>query len=256
MTLENKSKMKYYIYILITVCMLSCNSESANDCFQNSGNSIQEEFIVIAFEKILVNRDVELILKEGPDVKVIVETGKNLMNDVVVEVVNNELRLTDNNSCNFVRDYVSTKVYVTAPNITHIRSSTQYDISSDGILNYNSLRLFSENFNAVGTFTIGDFRLQVNSQNLRIASNNISSFYISGQTNDLYVNFFSGLGRFQGENLVAQQVEIFHRGSNDMIVNPQLSLIGELRGTGDLISLNTPPMIEVEELYTGRLIFN
>ena len=106
------------------------------------------------------------------------------------------------------------------------------------------------------TFTIGDFRLQINSQKLRITSNNISSFYISGQTDDLLVNFFSGSGRFQGEDLIAQQVEVFHRGSNDMIVNPQLSLIGELRGTGDLISLNTPPTVEVEQFYTGRLIFN
>jgi hypothetical protein len=254
--LENKNKMKYYIYVLIVTCIFSCNSENTNDCFQNSGNIIQEEFIVTNFEKILVKRDVELILKEGTDIEVIVETGENLMNDIEVEVVNNELRLTDNNSCNFVRDYVSTKVFVTAPNITHLRSSTQYDISSDGILNYNSLRLFSEDFNAVETITVGDFRLQVNSENLRITSNNISSFYVSGQTNNLYVNFFSGSGRFQGEDLVAQEVEVFHRGSNDMIVYPELSLIGELRGTGDLISTNRPPMVEVEELYTGRLIFN
>ena len=178
------------------------------------------------------------------------------MNDVIVEVVNNELRLTDNNNCNYVRDYVSTKVYITAPNITHIRSSTQYDISSDGILNYDDLRLFSEDFNAVGSFTIGDFRLQVNTQNLRITSNNISSFYITGQTDDLYVGFFSGIGRFQGEELVAQQVDIYHRGSNDIIVNPQISLTGELRGTGDLISLNTPSTVDVEELYTGRLLFD
>ena len=142
MALENINTMKHYIYILIAACLLSCNSESGNDCFQKSGNIIQEEFMVSTFEKILVNRDVELILKEGPDVIVIVETGENLINDVEVEVVNNELILTDNNSCNFVRDYLSTKVYVTAPNITHIRTSTQYDISSDGILNYNNLRSY------------------------------------------------------------------------------------------------------------------
>jgi len=256
MTSKNLNKMKHYIYIFIAACILSCNSENGNDCFQKSGNIIQEEFMVSNFERILVNRDIELILKEGSDAIVVVETGENLMNDVDVEVVNNELILTDNNTCNYVRDYVSTKVYVTAPNITHIRTSTQYDISSDGVLNYNNLRLFSENFNAVETFTIGDFRLQINSQKLRITSNNISSFYISGQTDDLLVNFFSGSGRFQGEDLIAQQVEVFHRGSNDMIVNPQLSLIGELRGTGDLISLNTPPTVEVEQFYTGRLIFN
>ncbi|MFD2822101.1 head GIN domain-containing protein [Lacinutrix iliipiscaria] len=247
--------MKHYIYLILALCILSCDSESANDCFQESGNSIQEEFIVSDFEKILVNRNVELILKEGPDIQVIIETGENLLNDIDVKVVNNELQLTDNNICNYVRDYASTKVYVTAPNITHIRSSTQFDISSDGVLNYDSLRLLSEDFSASGTFTVGDFKLVVNTQNLRITSNNISSYYISGETEDLFVGFYSGTGRFQGENLIAQNVDIYHRASNDMVVHPQLSLTGELRGTGNLISLNVPPTVEVEELYTGRLIF-
>ena len=57
------------------------------------------------------------------------------------------------------------------------------------------------------------------------------------------------------ENLIAQNVDIFHRGSNDMIVNPHVSLSGELRGVGDLISVNEPPTVNVEQFYTGELIF-
>jgi len=247
--------MKKIIYILTVLFIFSCNSEDANDCFQKAGNIVQEEVVVTSFEKILVNRDVALILKEGPDFEVIIETGENLLNDVTVEVVNNELRLTDNNNCNYVRDYGTTKVYVTAPNISEIRSSTQYDISSDGVLNYDNLNLFSEDFNAPGSFTVGDFRMQVNTQNLRVVGNNISSFYISGTTQDLYVGFFAGSGRFEGENLIAQEVDIFHRGSNDIIVNPQSVLEGELRGTGDLISLNNPATVDVAVFYTGSLLF-
>jgi hypothetical protein len=40
-----------------------------------------------------------------------------------------------------------------------------------------------------------------------------------------------------------------------MIVNPQASLKGDLYGTGDLISKNHPPIVEVEQFYTGELIF-
>jgi len=40
-----------------------------------------------------------------------------------------------------------------------------------------------------------------------------------------------------------------------MVVNPQLELTGELLGTGNLISVNQPPLVDVERLYTGRLIF-
>ena len=248
--------MKKIIYILSFFFIVACNSEDASDCFQTEGNIVQQEVIVGSFEKILVNRDIELIVKVGPEYKVTIETGENLLNDVLAEVVNNELQLSDFNSCNYVRDYGITKVYVTAPNITRIRNSSQYEVSSEGILTFPELSLVSEDFNVPGSFTVGDFRLQINNDKLNIVSNNISSFYISGTVNNLLVGFYSGAGRFEGESLIAQNVDVLHRGSNDMIVNPQISLTGELRGTGNLISVNQPPTVDVEQFYTGELIFD
>lgn len=248
--------MKQLIYILICLLLVACNSEDASDCFQTEGHLVQQEIVANPFENILVNRDIELIIKEGLEYEVIVETGKNLLNDVEAIVVGNELQLTDNNGCNYVRGYGITKVYVTAPNIKEIRNSSQYEISSNGILTYPDLTLISEDFNAPGSFTVGDFRLQVNNDKLSVVSNNISSFYVSGNVNNLFIGFYAGAGRFEGENLVAQDVDVFHRGSNDMIVNPQVSLKGTLNGTGNLISVNQPPMVDVETPYIGQLIFN
>jgi len=247
--------MKRIIYILSLILIVACNSEDASDCFQTEGNLVQQEVEVNSFERILVNRDIELIVKEGAEHKVIIETGENLLNDVLAKVVDDELQLTDFNTCNYVRNYGITKVYVTAPNLKRIRNSSQYEVSSDGVLTYPELSLVSEDFNAPGSFTVGDFRLQINSEKLSIVSNNISTFYISGTVTNLFVGFYAGTGRFEGENLIAQNVDVFHRGSNDMIVNPQVSLSGELRGTGNLISKNEPPTVTVEQFYTGRLIF-
>ncbi|WP_178990101.1 head GIN domain-containing protein [Winogradskyella schleiferi] len=246
--------MKKVVYLL-SLLIVSCNSEDANDCFQTSGNIIQQEIPVSSFERILVNRDIELIIKEAPNYKVTVETGENLLNDVEVEVRGNQLVLTDNNSCNYVRDYGITKIYIEAPNIIEIRTSSQYDVTSDGILNYDTLNLYSEDFNAENEFTVGDFRLTINSDNLKIVSNNLSFFFIDGEVETLFVGFYAGASRFEGENLIAQNVTIFHRGGNDMVVNPRQSISGELRGTGDLISVNQPSIVDVERFYTGQLFF-
>lgn len=247
--------MKKFLYILLITLLISCDTESGWDCIQTAGNLIQNTVEVESFEKILVNRDVELILKEGSDIEVLVETGENLIGDVEVKVIDNELQISDNNTCNYVRDYGITKVYVTAPNITEIRNSSQFEVSSDGILNYTELKLFSEDVLESDAFAVGDFRLEVNTNQLRITSNSISSYYITGQTNNLFVGFYAGEGRFEGENLIAQNVNVYHRGSNDITVNPQQSLSGEMVGTGDLISVATPPIVDVEVLYTGNLIF-
>jgi hypothetical protein len=246
-------KKLFYISVLL---LFACNSEDANDCFQRAGETVQQEIEVFSFTKILVNRNIKLYLTQGTETHVIVETGNNLINDIEVEVIDNQLILTDNNTCNYVRDYNPTKVFVTAPNIEEIRSSTQFEIESLSVLTYNNIVLISEDFNATGTFTVGDFNMEFNNQRIRVVSNNISSFYLRGQTENLFVGFYSGAGRFEGENLVAQNVDVYHRGSNDMIVNPQQELTGELRGTGDLISINQPLIVEVEQFYTGELLFN
>lgn len=235
--------------------MSSCDSETTGDCFQKAGSIIQQEVVVSSFDKILVNRDIELVIKEGGTQSVTIETGKNLMNDVTAIVVDGGLTLTDNNTCNYVRDYGITKVYITSPNISEIRSSSQYTISSDGILTYPTLTIFSENFSVPDSFAVGNFDLQIDNETFRLVFNNLSNGFVSGKTNNLDVQFYAGNSRFEGGNLIAQNATIFHRGTNDMILNPQQSLTGVLRSTGNVFSKNEPPIVEVEVLYKGRLIF-
>lgn len=247
--------MKIILYILVFSLIMSCDSEDAGDCFQKAGTIIQEEVTVSSFNKILVNRDVELIIKDGVTQSVTIETGKNLLNDVIVEVIDEQLILTDNNTCNYIRNYGITKVYITSPNIREIRSSTQYDISSDGVLTYPNLTILSEDFSEPDTFTSGNFNLQIDNNSFRLVFNNLSNCFISGKTNNLNITFAAGTSRFEGRDLIAENITIWNRSSNDMILNPQQSLTGLISGAGDVISVNRPPVVDIEEKYRGRLIF-
>jgi len=248
--------MKKLVNILIIVLLFSCNSENAGDCFQSTGTIIQQEMTVSGFDKILVNRDIELIIKDGLVQKLVIETGKNLLNDVEAVVVDGILILTDNNSCNYVRHYGITRVYVTSPNITEIRSSTQYDVHSDGVLTFPNLTILAEDYYAQDTFTNGNFRLEIDNNSFNAVFNNISNCFISGKTTNLNITLASGTSRFEAQNLIAQNVVFWNRSANDMIVNPQQSLTGRISGTGNVISVTHPPVVDVQEVYKGRLIFN
>ena len=160
--------MKKILLILAIFGFFGCDSEDTGDCFQTSGQIIQQEIVVTNFNRILVNRDIELIIKQGLDYEVVVETGENLINDVSVEVIGDQLVLTDANTCNYVRDFGITKIFVTTPTLTEIRCSTQLEISSNGVLSFNNLVLISENFNSPESFAIGDFRLALDVKNLDI----------------------------------------------------------------------------------------
>ncbi|MFI1745172.1 head GIN domain-containing protein [Thalassobellus sediminis] len=247
--------MKKLIYILTLIIVFACDSENAGDCFQKTGAIISEEVSLSSFDKILVNRDIELIIKEGPNQKVVIETGENLLNDVEAIVVDGKLTLTDNNTCNYLRNYGVTKVYVTAPNIKEIRSSTQYDVKSDGVLTYPTLTVLSEDFSLPGSITSGNFVLEIDNNSFSLVFNNLSNCYVSGKTNSLNVTLAAGTSRFEGADLMVQHVQFWNRSSNDIIVNPQLSIKGKISGTGNVVALTKPDIIDVEEVYKGRLIF-
>ena len=246
--------MKHFNYTFLFLTIFACDQNNAWDCIQTSGPLVIEELTLVPFEKILVNRDISLTIKQGTDYKVDVETGENLMGDIEISVVGKQLQLSDNNRCNLVRDYGLTKMTVTTPYLNEIRSSTQYLTTSEGILNFENLNLISENYNS-DFISSGDFNLNINSQTLSIIANNLSVFRISGSTDSLSVEFFGGVCEFKGDNLIAEHINIFQRSSHDMLLNPQQSLEGEIRSTGNVISVHTPAVVNVEQFYTGQLLF-
>ncbi len=247
--------MKKIFYSILSFLLLSCNSENSNNCFQKAGAIIQTEVEVTTFDKVTVHERIELIITQGNQQKVIVETGENLLNDISVEVINNELILTNYNTCNFIREYDLTKVYITSPNLTTIRNASEYNVSSNGVLTYPSLYLRSSGEKS-DYLSIGDWHLTIKNDNLRIWSNGIANFYLEGTTNNLDLSFSDGDTRFEGKELIAQHVKVRQVSSNDMLIFPVQSLTGSIHSMGNVISFNKPKSIEVEELSDyGKLIF-
>ncbi len=244
------------LFCFSALLFLGCNGDNVPDCFQNAGELIRDEVSLPGFEKITVFENVELILSEGPVQQVVIETGKFLRSEITAEVEGDRLVLRNTNNCNLFREYGITKVFITAPNINEIRSSTGWPIRSEGTLTFPELQLISESFNNPETETTdGSFDLDLATQNLTLVANGIAYFQLRGSTQRFSANIAAGDSRIEAEEFIAQEVVINHRGSNDMLVNPQQILRGVIRGTGDVLSFNRPDSVTVEELYRGRLIF-
>lgn len=248
--------MKNLIFIGILFLIISCDSENAWDCLQESGRPISREYTIPDFSKIRIEDDVTLYLKQGDSQRVILETGENLLSDIFVGVEDGTLVVKNKNRCNLVRDYGITKVFVTAPNLTKIRNSSAYDVIGEGVLNFPQLTLVSNS--TAGPETIrksGDFYLNVNCDEFRVSANGQSVFYISGNAQKANLNFADEFPRFEGKDFMVEELTVFQRSANKMIVNAQQSIIGKIMATGDIDSYNRPPIVDVKELFTGKLIF-
>lgn len=244
-------------YILWGTCILtSCEGDQVNDCFQAAGDTIQRTYSLPFFSEIRIEDDVSLVIKQGPAQEVVIETGDNLVSDVSVEVDGEILVVKDNNRCNFVRDYGITKLFVTTPDLKKIRNSSEFDVRGEGVLQFPSLRLVSNTTEGIeDSRKSGDFILKLNCEELWVEANGFSGFYLEGFSAKATIAFEDEVPRLEAENLGVNELRIFQRSANKMIVNPIQSIVGIIRGTGDVICVNHPPIVDVVQIYTGQLLF-
>lgn len=244
------------VYCLLSLTILGCDAEDAPECFRTVGEMIDKEVSVEPFDEIIVYKGIRLFIEQGAAHKVVVETGANLMEEIEVEVTAGRLSLRNTISCNLFREYNVTNVYVTLPNLTWLQNAGNNRIEGRGELHFPEIWLRSYNQEKIDDiYTIGDFELHLVSKSIRITSDNYSHFFLSGSTDNFDVYIADGDGRVQGADLVAQTVEIQHRGTNKITVNPQQVLKGEIRSTGDVISVTRPPIVDIETFYSGKLVF-
>jgi hypothetical protein len=246
------------IIILLSFLLVFISCEKPSECYESTGDMVTRTIPVNPFTRIKVYRGIAVVITEGPEYKVEIKSGSNLIDNVSVTQNDNQLVFTDNTTCNWLREYGQTTVYVTTPNLEEIYSKTERNISSNGTLTYPTLRIFALDKDADGEegAGTGDFYLTLNNSQLVVENNNVSRYFISGTTNEANLNLYAGDGRIDASNLTSQTIKVYHRGSNDMIVRPMQSITGKMVSTGDVILKNNPPIVEVQQLYQGQVIYN
>jgi len=242
---------------IVLICVLNaCSKENTKGCFKNSKSQIFKEVAITPFDKITVFENIALVIKEGSEFKVAIEGNPNLVENTSATIEDGRLALRSIGVCTLLKANEHVTIYVTAPNIVEIRSSTALDIKSDGVLRYPNISLLSESFNVPEATTVnGTFNVTLIAEVVKVVVNGIAFVKLRGSVNTLSVIIASGNSRIEAESLSAENVIIDHRGSNDLLINPQVAITGVIRGLGDILSYNEPETISVTELFNGRLLF-
>ncbi|AXG73296.1 DUF2807 domain-containing protein [Flavobacterium arcticum] len=244
---------RFTVLILVLQLMTACNNDSSLECFKAAGDTVHYDMAVADFTTIHISMGIELVIKEGTEQRVTIQTGENLKEYITTKVVDGVLFVTNNNNCNWTRDYNNTTVYVTTPHLEKIYSASQFAVKSDGLLTFPSLALESGLYSETAS---GEFELNINAETLVVQDDQFTYYKITGSVTNLFVKFYNGDSRFEGNELIAQKVEVFQRSSNDIIINPQLEVKGTIYSTGNLVLKNQPPVIEVEQMYSGHIVYN
>lgn len=236
------------VLLFLTAC------SSLDDCLKSSGEEVFIAKTLPFFDKVIIHSGVGLVVSQQEIPEVILKTSTHLSEQIEMIVVNETLIVKDLTTCNWSRPYGQTQVILKLPNIIKIESYSEQDVVSDGILNFPYLNLVG--LEKGSEAASGNFIIHAKTDQLVVDCNTIASFFLSGETNLFKASYYAGNGRIEAQNLLAREVEVFHRSSQDFIINPIQRVTGNLYSTGNLILKNVPAEVDVNQFFSGRLIEN
>lgn len=98
--------MRQSFYIAIVLFCLGCGED--NRCLKSLGDVVEQEKIVsLDFSRIYVEDRIKVTLVQDASQagRLVLRGPENLLNSVGTEVVDGEIRLVNNNTCNFLRSF-------------------------------------------------------------------------------------------------------------------------------------------------------
>lgn len=223
-------KKKYLLFVLI-IFIFSCKKENLCDCFKGNGNTISEIRDIKGFDRIVTEDNINLFISEDSTFEVKIETGDNLIKLISTVVTDGELRIKNNNKCNFVRNKKDVNVYVRLPVIKYI--------TSEGYGKIESLDTLTSPVFDIRTKGPGDIQLKVNNSKVISHMFGNGDIYLSGNTNE-HACHIVGQGFANCSDLRTNYTWIYSKTSGNVYVNAKDLLQVILESSGNIYYSGNP----------------
>ena len=232
MMFKLKYEFTFACYFLIALIGMSCGKESS--CIKSTGDiKIEQRNVSAEVKKIRISEKIHFVFTQSNNLNLSVEGGKNLLPYINTKISGDELIISSDNKCNFLRDYGKPiTVYLSLPTLSEIDYRGQGTITST-----NTLNLTDFEFNSwSGT---GSVNLNINANRVFIHQHSgPADFTLNGKVDYLYA-YTLGNGWFHFNRLIAKSGRVNHKGSGDISVrvlnelNIDLISIGNVDYYGD-----------------------
>lgn len=226
-----------------------CKKENRCDCFKSRGSDVLETRRVANFTTMRVLDKIDVYFTQDSTITepiITVKTGKNLLSNITTKVGENELRIENNNKCNFVRGANNdVTVYVTAPYVKYF--------IQDGVGNIFGTNTVIQDSVDCNIRNSGDIHLDVKTRCVVSHTHGVGDLYVSGTANSFFANIV-GQGFIRAEGFAASYGYIYYKSNGEAKVNITGQLDGEIASTGNLYYTGNPPVVNVKITGKGKLI--
>lgn len=214
----------------------------------STGRIERVERAVDDFNSILLNDNINLILRQAGQNKLEVEAGENLLPKIITSVnAQGVLEISNANTCNWVRSYDKPiNVY-----LDFIKFDTLEYRSIGDVTNVDTIRM--------DTITVdvregaGTIALAINTFKVYCILNGTANIVLSG-VSTLSFDYQAGYGRIDNSALFSKQVYLDNRNSNDIYVNAILRLEAAINNIGNVYYKGGATDILITGTGSGQLI--
>lgn len=221
-----KSIAKIIILLLVIISTTSCVLRGKKG---NSHVTSEERTPNSSFDGIKVSQGINLVLTQGSDEKITVETDENLQDILITKVNNNHI--LEVYFDRQVRKASTKNVYVTAKNINLLSTSSGASLTSDDVINSESVQLKSSSGSNI--------RVEIISNDVSSSSSSGSSIKIIGKISNFSAKASSG-STIRANRLEASEVEAKASSGASIEVNASEILVATASSGGSINFEGTP----------------
>ncbi len=241
--------LRAFIPIGIVLLLAGCQREQWDDCITSTGPQRSEERTVSQFHKVKLDDRIDLVFDHLPATTIVVEAGRNLIDQVITEVEGGTLSIENGNRCNWVRSFkprITVRVPIAAVNELELTGTG--NISSADTIRCEEFRI--EQWGAMGTAD-----LLIDAQRIFIGLHTgAGDVVLRGSASD-HLNLYSGhLGTIDATLLRSPTVNINNSGVGDFRCWSVEHLNVQINDAGDVYYRGDPALIESSINGSGALI--
>lgn len=238
------------LFIAFVFILASCKKAEDRPCLKGVGDETTVEVELTSFETLFLGPYLNYVLVQDTVEKVILTGGENLVNFIGTNITDSELRITNDNRCNFLRTYkksVTAEIHLV--NINRIEFQGTKPLVCQNTLTCPILEIkIIEG--------AGAFNLKINNLSLKThISNGWGNMVVSGSTN--YANFNAGSnGVIDSYGLTVQDsLHVISKTPSTLKVNAEVTEFRvETSSSGDIWYVGAPIILEHIQSGTGELI--
>ncbi|GAC1425282.1 MAG: hypothetical protein NVS1B13_08910 [Flavisolibacter sp.] len=231
---------------LAILVLLSLSTCTKFNLFSSQGRIIIEQRPAEAFDGILLNNNINLILTQDTIESIRVEAGENIQSSILTQIHNHLLTISRTGSTILSKPGELINVYTSVKEIKKISYQGSGNITSTNTLNSSYFLIISNN--GAGNVTLS---LKTHMTTAGIYNEN-ADFILVGQSDSCY-SYCASRGTLDFRNFEVKKLQIDYSGARDAYVWVRDVLTGNIFYKGNIYIRGNPSIVSLKQRSEGKL---